>query len=104
MKPGLEGNGITELTIEQLEVLCESTEQAARDYILSQVPVGKISDFDITIEAEGTKPVTINVEVSIVLSPLMQDFNVEELTKKATERAFIHIEEYLREINCISKK
>jgi hypothetical protein len=101
---GLEENGITELTMDQLEILCESTEQVTRDYILSQIPVSKISDFDITIEAEGTKPVNMNVEVFIVLSPIMKDYNVEELTKEATNRAFIHIEEYFRELKCISKK
>jgi hypothetical protein len=104
VNPGLVENGITELTIEQLEILCESTEQITRDYVLSQVPVSRISDLDITIEAEGTKPVNINVEVSIILSPLMKDFNVEGLTKEATKRAFIHIEEYFRELKCISKK
>ncbi|MEJ2242206.1 MAG: DUF3194 domain-containing protein [Candidatus Bathyarchaeota archaeon] len=97
-------NGITELTIEQLEILCESAEKVTRDYILSQVPVSKISDFDIAIEAEGTKPVDVKVEVSIVLSPIMKDCNVEELTKEATKRAFTYIEEYFRELKCTSKK
>ena len=104
MTPGLASNGINELTIEQLEILCESAEQVTRDFILSQVPVSRISDYDITIEAEGTKPLAINVEISIVLSPLMKDFNVEELTKEATKRAFINIEKYFREHKCISPK
>jgi hypothetical protein len=56
------------------------------------------------VDAEGTKPVTVNVDVSIVLSPLMKDFDVEALTKEATKRAFAHIEEYLRELQCKSKK
>jgi hypothetical protein len=56
------------------------------------------------VDAEGTKPVTVNVDVSVVLSPLMKDFDVEALTKEATKRAFAHIEEYLRELKCMSKK
>jgi hypothetical protein len=34
----------------------------------------------------------------------MKDFDVEALTKTATKRAFAHIEEYLRELRCKSKK
>ena len=104
MKPGLLQNDIAELTIDQLEFICESAEKATLNFILSQVPVRRISDFEIMIEAEGTKPLAIRVEVSIVLSPLMKDFNVEELTKEATKRAFINIEEYFREHKCISPK
>jgi hypothetical protein len=34
----------------------------------------------------------------------MKDFDVEALTKEATKRAFIGIEENLRELECKSKK
>lgn len=97
-------NGIPELTIEQVEELCEKAEQAARNYILSQVSNSRIAILDVTVNAEGTKPITVNVDVNVVLSPLMKDFNVEELTKEATKQAFAHIEEYLRELGCKSKK
>jgi len=97
-------NGIPELTLEQVEALCESAEQAAREYVLSQVPVGRIADLDVTVDAEGTKPITVNVDVTVVLSPLMKDFDVEALTKEATKRAFTRIEEILRELKCKSKK
>jgi hypothetical protein len=96
--------GIPELTLEQVEELCERAEQAARDYVLSQVSTGRIATLDVSVDAEGTKPVTVNVDVTVVLSPLMKDFDVEELTKEATKRAFAIIEEYLRELKCKSKK
>ena len=96
--------GIPELTLEQVEELCERAEQAARDYVLSQVSTGRIATLDVSVDAEGTKPVTVNVDVTVVLSPLMKDFDVEELTKEATKRAFAIIEEYLRELMCKSKK
>ena len=79
-------------------------EQAARDYVLSQVSTGRIATLDVLVDAEGTKPVTVNVDVTVVLSPLMKDFDVEALTKEATKRAFAIIEEYLRELKCKSKK
>jgi len=96
--------GIPELTLEQVEELCEKAEQAARDYVLSKVSTGRIATLDVSVDAEGTKPVTVNVDVTVVLSPLMKDFDVEELTKEATKCAFAIIEEYLRELKCKSKK
>jgi len=96
--------GIPELTLEQVEELCERAEQAARAYVLSKVSTGRIATLDVSVDAEGTKPVTVNVDVTVVLSPLMKDFDVEELTKEATKRAFAIIEEYLRELMCKSKK
>ena len=97
-------NGIPELTLEQLEELCERAEQAAREYILSTVTTGKIATLDVSVDAEGTKPVTVNIDVTVVLSPLMKDFDVDALTKEATKRAFSSIEEYLRELACKPKK
>jgi phosphoribosyl-dephospho-CoA transferase len=96
--------GIPELTLEQVEELCERAEQAARTYVLSKVSTGRIATLDVSVDAEGTKPVTVDVEVTVVLSPLMKDFDVEELTKEATKRAFAIIEEYLRELRCKSTK
>ena len=100
----MEEIGFPELTLEQVVELCESAEQAARDYVLSKVSASRIVALDVSVDAEGTKPVTANVDVTVVLSPLMKDFDVETLTKEATKRAFNRIEEYLRELKCESKK
>ncbi len=97
-------NGIPELTLEQVEDLLERAEKAARDYVLSQVPATRITDLEVVVDAEGIKPLTVNVDVAVVLSPLMKDFDVEALTKEATKRAFICIEENLRELECKFKK
>ena len=100
----MEDLGIPELSIEQVAELCEMAEQAAREYVLSKVSTGRIVNLDVSVDAEGTKPVTITVDVSVDLSPLMKDFDVEALTNEATKQAFVHIEEYLRELKCQSKK
>jgi hypothetical protein len=100
----LEEIEIPELALEQVAELCEKAEQAARDHVLSKVTTSRIATLDVTVDAEGTKPITANVDVTVVLSPLMKDFDVEALTKEATKRAFAHIEEYLRELKCKSKK
>jgi hypothetical protein len=104
MKPGLEEIGIPELTLEQVAELCEHAEQSARDYVLSKVSRSRIVTLDVSVDAEGTKPVTANVDVNVVLSPLMKDFDVEALTKEATKCAFSSIEDYLRELTCKPKK
>ena len=100
----MEEISICELTVEQLEKLCEIGEKAARDYVLSRVPVRRVSTLDVTIETVGNKPFIVNVEVEITLSPLMKGFDAEKLTKEATEKAFSAITEYLREQTCKSKK
>jgi len=93
----LEESGILELTLEQVEELCEIAEETAREYVLSKVPPRRISTLNVTVDAGGTKPITINVDVEVVLSPLMKNFDVEKLV-------FASIEKYLRELSCKSTK
>ncbi len=100
----MEEIGIPELNLEQVVELCENAEEAARDYVLSIVSTNRIITLDITVDAEGTKPVAINIDVRVFLSPLMKNFDVEVLTKGASKRAFAIIEEYLRDLKCKSKK
>jgi hypothetical protein len=104
VKKFLEEIGIPELTPKQLEELCKIGEKAARDYVLSKVPPRKISELNIIVDAEGKKPITVNVEVEITLSLLMKDFDIEKLTKEAAEKAFAFIEKYLRELTCKYKR
>lgn len=104
MKDCLEEIGISELTVEELEKLCEIGEKAARNHILSKVSARRISTLDISVDTEGSKPVTVNVEVELTLSPLMKNFDVEKLTKEAMEKAFAAIKEYLRDLACKSTK
>ncbi len=100
----MEEIGIPELTLEQVEELCEIAEETAREYVLSKVPPRRISALNVTVDAKGTKPITVNVDVEVVLSPLMKNFNVEKLATEATERAFASIEKYLRKLSCKSTR
>ena len=95
--------GIPELTEEQMQTLSEIAEKAARDYILSKVSRRKISVLDLAVEIVGSKPVTVSVDVDLVLSPLMKTFNAGKLANEATEKAFEAIEQCLRELSCKSK-
>ncbi len=100
----MEEIGLSELTDKQLERLCEVGEKAVRDFVLSEIPSRRISNLDVTVTIEGSKPVRVNIEVELELSPLMKDFNVNKLTKEAVEKGFAAIEEHLREISCKSTK
>ena len=96
--------GIPELTDDQIEEICEIAEGAARKYILSKVPLKKISDFDITVETEGLKPLNISVEINLELSPLMRDYDVNKLVEEAVKKAFEAVDNHLKGLSCRSKE
>ena len=100
----MEEIGIPKLTSEQVEELCEIAEKSARQHILSKISSNRISTLDITIDTEGSKPVTVNVDVGIALSPLMKNYDARKLVNEATEEAFASIERYLRTLTCKSTK
>ena len=104
MKNLLEEIGIPPLNSKQVEELCEIAEKTARKYVLSKIPSRKISTLNITVEIQGRKPITVNVDVEITLSPLMKNYDVTKLAEEATQKAFTSVEKYLRELKCKSKK
>ncbi len=100
----MEEIGIPELTPKQLEKLCEIGEKAAREYVYSKVSPRKVSELNIFVDTEGTKPVAVNIDVEITLSPLVKDYDAKKLAKEATEKAFEAIKQHLSEIACKSTK
>ena len=100
----MEEIGVAELTDEQLEELCRIGEGAAKAYIHSRVHEKRITRLDITIEAEGSKPVTVNVEIEIGLSAPIEDADIYQVTKEAAEKALEETNKYLRELSCKSAK
>jgi len=94
----LEETGIPKLTPKQLEELCEIAERAARAYILSKIPARRVSVLNITVDTEGSKPITVNVDVEVTLSPLMKNYDIEKLANEATKEAFTSIENHLRKL------
>jgi hypothetical protein len=90
--------GIPDLTTEQIETLCSTAENAARKHILSKVPSKMVEKLNISVEADGKKPVNIRVEIDLVLSPKMKDFDAEMLVNEAVEEALKTSENYLRKI------
>lgn len=92
-----------ELTSEQIEQLCLVAEKAARHRVLSEVPSRKVETLDISAEEEGTKPMTLKVDVALTLSPSTKNFNAQKLVDEAVKEAFSSAEKHLRHLVCHSQ-
>jgi hypothetical protein len=92
--------GLPELRPEQQEQLCLLAEKAAREHILSKVPLRKITTLNITVEIEGKKPIIVSVETETQLSNQMKNYDAELLAKQATQKAIQAIDKYLRQTSC----
>jgi hypothetical protein len=90
--------GIPELTTEQIEALCSTAEDAARKYILSKVSKKDIDHLDIIVEAEGSKPVNVTVEINLILTFQTKDVDANALVKEAVNQAHKATENFLRKI------
>jgi len=98
----LEEIGIPELTPEQVEELCEVAERAAREHILSRVPLHQVSNLSVSVDITGSRPVTVDVELEVALSPLVKDRDVKNLAEEAKDVAFSAVEKHLRALACRS--
>jgi hypothetical protein len=96
--------GLPDLTGKQIEEICKLAEETARQYILSKVASKAIKTLNISVEAEGTNPVTLTVDVDIALSSLLKDFDAQKFVDEAVKEAFKSAEAYLRKVKCRSKK
>ena len=90
--------GFPELSTEQIELLCQQTEDAARKYILGKVSGKDVERLDIAVEVEGTKPVNVTVEINLLLSRDLKGADAEELVKEAIAEAHKATETFLRKI------
>ena len=90
--------GIPELTTEQIETLCSMAENAAKKYVLSKVPSKMVDKLDISVEAEGSKPVNVTVEIDLSLTLQAKDIDAQALVKEAIKEAHKASENYLRKI------
>jgi len=100
----LEDLVIPELTSDQIKELCTVAEEAASKYVLSKVSSKKIETLNVCAQVEGTKPATVTVDVDILLSSLMKDFDVQRLVDEAVKEAFKSAQKYLKGLACHSQK
>lgn len=94
----MEELGIPELTAEQIEALCAIAESTARKHVLSKVSSKMVERLNISVEANGAKPVNLTVEIDMALSPQMKDFDSEKLVGEAVKEALKASENYLRKL------
>ena len=90
--------GFSELTTEQIELLCQTAEDVAHKHILSKVSSKNIELLDISVEVEGTKPVNVTVEIDLLLSKETKNIDAEALVEQAMEAAHKATENFLRQI------
>ena len=90
--------GIPELTTEQIETLCSTAEEASRSNVISKVPHKDIDRLDISVEADGSKPVNVIVEINLELSPQAKNVDTDALVAEAVNEAHKAIENFLRKI------
>ncbi len=90
--------GIPELTTEQIELLCQTAEDAAKKNVLSKVSNKKIDQLDIAVEVEGTKPVNVTVEINLLLTKEAEGIDAEAVVKDAVETAQKASENFLRQL------
>ena len=100
----MEKLGISNLTSEQIEEFCTVAEETARKHVLSKISPKKIETLNVTVETEGSKPVTLTIDIDLVLVPSMKDFDAQKLAEEAVKEAFSSAEEYLRKLTCRSQK
>jgi hypothetical protein len=90
--------GIPELTTEQIETLCSTAEDAARKYVLSKISHKIIDRLDISVEADGSKPVNVTVEINLILASQTKDVDADALVKEAVNQAHKATENFLRKM------
>ncbi|HEX7482920.1 MAG TPA: DUF3194 domain-containing protein [Candidatus Bathyarchaeia archaeon] len=90
--------GFPELTTEQIENLCSTAENAARKYVLSKVSNKDIDRLDISVEADGSKPVNVTVEIDLILGSQTKNVDADVLVKEAVNEAHKATENFLRKI------
>lgn len=84
-------------TDREIEEICEAAEEAARKFLLAKLRVDEISDLDVTIEAVGDKPLTLNVGVALELATGESD--LDALADEATDIAFNAAESKVKELD-----
>jgi len=100
-----EETAISELSLDELQSVCESTESGVRRFIFSKVTNNLVDDLNILVDADASVPASVNIAVDLRLSPLVKEVNATRLVEAAVDLGFRLVEEKTMEIlACRSKK
>lgn len=83
-------------TDEEIEQMCLAAEDAARRHLMSKIPLKRLSDLDVMVEAVGDKPLMLSVDVAIELTSGNDD--LDPLVDGATDLAFSAAEAKARDL------
>lgn len=90
--------GLPELTDEQIEQVSKIAEKAARKHVFSQVSPKQVEKLNVSVEAEGNKPISFSIEIDLALMPCAKSTVEKTLADEAVKEAFQAIETYLRKL------
>ena len=90
--------GVPELASEHIEALCLIAEKAARRHVLTSFSSKMVESLSISVEAEGTKPLSLTVEIDLMLSPCNKEVDLKKIVRDATREAFRASDNYLRKL------
>jgi len=84
-------------TDEEIELVCAAAEETARKFILSKIPLKKVEDLNLSVEALGDKPLSLTVEVGVETD--IEDPELRTIIDSAADAAFAAAEAKVRELN-----
>ena len=90
--------GLSELTTAQIEALCETAENGARKHIYDRINAKLVDDLAIIVEAKGTKPVDLSVEINIILTADAKNIDANAIVNEAVAQAHLASENFLRQL------
>jgi CRISPR/Cas system-associated exonuclease Cas4 (RecB family) len=88
--------GLPELTTTQIETLCEIAENAAREHMPTKLGSKRIDRFALIVEAQGTKPVDLSVEINLDLNKDAKNVDATVIVQEAVTQAHLASENFLR--------
>ncbi len=86
-----------EPTDEETEAICTAAEEAARKFLLSKIPLRRLEDLHLIVEALGGKPLSLSIEVAVEAS--QDDPDLESAVDEATDVAFLAAEAKAQELD-----
>ncbi|MDR2203809.1 MAG: DUF3194 domain-containing protein [Nitrososphaerota archaeon] len=90
--------GFSELTTEQIETLCKIAEDVARKYIQVKISSKLVDRLDIIVDAQGSKPLDLSVEINLLLNEVAKGVDADALVNEAVAQAHLAIENFLRNL------
>jgi hypothetical protein len=96
---------LSELSLDELQILSETAELTVREAIFSKVSSKFVDDLIIVVGIDASNRTLFDIEVELRLSSLLCETDVEALVDDAVDRGFRSAEVKAKEIlACRSKK